>query len=339
MVSIKEVFDKSPIGILYFNKEGDLIDANSAALKMAIYYSISDFMGFNLLNNPIFDLNNYNLNIDSFTTINIESDMGFDWIIVSIDSGFLVYIQEKVTAHLEDKYKRWFEDDLTGDFIATVDGEVIECNPAFAEIYGFYDRETALKWNIFKSNPFDWPYMVTRIKDERKISNFQSWQRRSDGIRVHVVSNLVGIFNDSNELIQIKGYVFDDTERKRAEEDLKRSKTQIKEIMDSIKDGFIALDHQWHLVYVNKCAGEYLGIDSEDLLKQNMWEFFPDLKETAYETIFRTAIEKEEIQHFEVYGGLKPDRWFSFSVYPTSKGISIFWRDITNEKSWKKDKS
>lgn len=126
----------------------------------------------------------------------------------------------KALKESEEKYYRLFDEDLTGNFIATLEGEILECNPAFTEIYGFYDCESALKWNISQSNPFDWPYIVTRLKKECKIQGFQSWQRRSDGMRIHVIANVVGIFNDSNELIQIKGYVFDDTERKKAEEEL-----------------------------------------------------------------------------------------------------------------------
>ena len=186
----------------------------------------------------------------------------------------------------EEKYHRLFDEDLTGDFIATLEGEILECNPAFAEIYGFNNCEMASKCNISKFNPFDWPYMITRLKKERKLQGFQSWQRRSDGMRIHVVANLVGIFNDSDELIQVKGYVFDDTERKKAEEELNRSKSQMTEILDSIQDGFIALSHYWNFIYVNHCAAEYFGVEHDDLIGQNLWERFPELIGTIYEIAF-----------------------------------------------------
>jgi len=238
----------------------------------------------------------------------------------------------------EEKYHRLFDEDLTGDFIANLDGEILECNPAFAEIYGFTDCNMALKWNISESNPFDWPYMVTRLKSEGKIKSFQSWQRRQDGMRIHVIANLVGIFNDSNELFQVKGYVFDDTERKNAEDELNRSKSQINEILDSIQDGFIVLNHFWNFIYVNHCAAKYFGLDADDLIGQNFWERFPELKGTIYENIFKNAIDKQEIQHFETHDGFNPDKWLDFSVYPSNRGLSILWKDITHKKPWKKDK-
>ena len=229
----------------------------------------------------------------------------------------------------EEKYHRLFDEDLTGDFIATLEGKILECNPAFAKIYGFDDCKMAMQWNISESNPFDWPYMVTRLRSEGKIQGFQSWQRRSDFMRIHVVANLVGIFNDSEELVQVKGYVFDDTERKQAEEKLESGKRQITQILDSIQDGFVALDNFWNFIYVNRCAAEYLGVDTDDLLGQNLWERFPKLTGTIYETSFRRAMNEHEVQHFEAPGIRKTQLWFDFSVYPSDNTISIFWKEIT----------
>ena len=134
--------------------------------------------------------------------------------------------------------------------------------------------------------------MITRLKKEHKLLGFQSWQRRSDGMRIHVVANLVGIFNDSNELIQVKGYVFDDTERKIAEDELERSKNQITEILNSIQDGFIALSPYWHFVYVNRCAAEFFGVEYDDSIGLNIWETFPEVIGTTYESSLRMAMEK-----------------------------------------------
>ena len=240
---------------------------------------------------------------------------------------------EEALKQSEEKYHRLFDEDLTGDFIATLDGEILECNPAFAEIYGFDNIENALKWNISESNPFDWPYMVTRLKSEGKIMGFQSWQRRSDVMRIHVIANLVGIFNDSDELIQVKGYVFDDTERKQAEEKLESGKQQVTNILDSIQDGFMALNNFWNFIYVNRCAAEYLGVDVDDLLGQNLWERFPEFTGTVYETRLRKAMGDKQIQHFEASEILKNDHWFDVSVYPSDDGISVYWRDITVRKN------
>ena len=234
---------------------------------------------------------------------------------------------EEALKRSEEKYHRLFDEDLTGDFIANVDGEILECNPAFAEIYGLDTVKKALKWNISESNPFDWPYMVTRLRNEGKIKGFQSWQRRKDFMRIHVVANLVGIFNGSGELIQVKGYVFDDTERKQAEEKLESGQRRITLILDSIQDGFVSLDNFWNFVYVNPCAAEYLVSDADDLVGQNIWERFPELMGTIHETHFRRAMNEQEIQYFEAQGMIRTEKYLDVSVYPSTEGISIYWRN------------
>ena len=239
---------------------------------------------------------------------------------------------EQFLKESKEKYHKLFDEDLTGDFIATLDGKILECNPAFADIYGFYDRDKAAKSNISKFNSFDWPYMITRLKRERKLLGFQSWQRRSDGLRIHVVANLVGIFNDDNEMIQVKGYMFDDTERKKAEEEVKRSKSQMTEILDSIQDGFVALSQYWHFTYVNHCAEEFFNADYDDLIGQNIWETFPELIGSAIETEFKKAKDEHEIQHFESRGLKDSEKWYDFSVYPSSDGVSAYWREVTERR-------
>ncbi len=235
---------------------------------------------------------------------------------------------EQFLKESKEKYHKLFDEDLTGDFIATLDGKILECNPAFADIYGFYDRDKAAKSNISKFNSFDWPYMVTRLKRERKLLGFQSWQRRSDGMRIHVIANLVGIFNDENEMIQVKGYMFDDTERKKAEEEVERSKSQMTEILGSIQDGFVALSQYWHFTYVNHCAEEFFNSDYDDLIGQNLWETFPELVGSAIESGFKKAKDNHEIQHFESRGLKGSEKLYDFSVYPSSDGISAYWREI-----------
>ena len=185
------------------------------------------------------------------TSIDSENNKNtiFKWIVSIIDSGFLVQIQditgrkksEDSLRKSEEKYHRLFDDDLTGDFIATPEGIVLECNPSFVEIYGFYKIDQAVGSDISKFNMTDWVNLVARLKIECKIKGYQSWQRRHDGKEIHVVANVVGIFSDSGVLTQVKGYVFDDTDRKNAEDSLRKSEEKYHRLFDDDLTGdFIA---------------------------------------------------------------------------------------------------
>ena len=49
----KEIFKTSPIGILFFDKEGKLVDANDSALEIFAVTSLDTIKGANLFDNPI----------------------------------------------------------------------------------------------------------------------------------------------------------------------------------------------------------------------------------------------------------------------------------------------
>ena len=60
----------------------------------------------------------------------------------------------------EEKYRRLFDDDLTGDFIATFQGKILDCNNSYAEIYGFKSLEQAKKFNISKFKLEDFAVLI-----------------------------------------------------------------------------------------------------------------------------------------------------------------------------------
>ena len=85
-----------------------------------------------------------------------NSEALINWNVSVTDSGFLIQIQDikewqktdKIIQKSEEKFQKFFEDDLTGDFIASPNGKLIMCNPSFIEIYGFEDHDQAMKTEI-----------------------------------------------------------------------------------------------------------------------------------------------------------------------------------------------
>ena len=63
---------------------------------------------------------------------------------------------EKINNEFSQKeafFREFFEDDLTGDFITDSDGMVIQCNPAFLNIFGFKSLPEIINHNIIKAVP------------------------------------------------------------------------------------------------------------------------------------------------------------------------------------------
>jgi two-component system cell cycle sensor histidine kinase/response regulator CckA len=125
----------------------------------------------------------------------------------------------------EERYRQFFEDDLTGDFISTADGQLVSCNPAFLRIFGFDSVEDALRTNVATL----YPTVEARqaylelIRKRKKLEYYEEELLRRDGKPVYVVETVVGSFDESGELLEMKGYIFDNSERKKLEEQLLQS--------------------------------------------------------------------------------------------------------------------
>jgi PAS domain S-box-containing protein len=111
----------------------------------------------------------------------------------------------------------------------------------------------------------------------------------------------------------------------------RQAQEQAAAILESIRDGFIALDGEWRFTYVNAEAERINGMRREDLIGKNQWEVFPATLGTVLESELRRARAEQVAVQFENY--YAPwDKWFHVKAYPSKEGVSVFFHDITVRK-------
>ena len=138
---------------------------------------------------------------------------------------------EEALRRSEERYRQFFEDDLTGDFVAAPDGRILICNPAFARIHGFASPVESIDTNLasLHLHPDGWDHLLQLVREHRVVERHECAHRRRDGTARHLVENVVGSFNEQGELIEIKGYAFDDSDRKRAELALQKANEELEQ--------------------------------------------------------------------------------------------------------------
>ena len=146
----------------------------------------------------------------------------------------IVGISHDITAHKkaedslrdsEEKYRRFFEEDLAGDYVSTEEGKLIACNPAFAKIFGYDSVDDALMGNVLKhyKEPMQREKFLHLLKEHKKLEYYEEEMLRVDGKQLHVIENAMGKFDKQGELIEIRGYVFDNTEHRKLEQQMIRA--------------------------------------------------------------------------------------------------------------------
>ena len=128
------------------------------------------------------------------------------------------------------------------------------------------------------------------------------------------------------------GVAMDITERKHMEAELKVARDQAQTILESITDGFFALDRNFCFTYMNQAAEELLGARREERLGQNIWTAYPEAFGTQVQHEYEKTARDKKPASFEWFFEAW-QRWFAIRVYPTHDGgLSIYFRDISDQK-------
>ena len=120
--------------------------------------------------------------------------------------------------------------------------------------------------------------------------------------------------------------------RKLVDEQLKKAYERLTTTFESITDGFLSVDCEWRITYLNKAGAELLGMKADDLIGGILWEIFPDAVDLEFYPRYLYAAESNTAVHFEEYYPSPLDKWWECHAYPSSEGLSIYFRDITEHK-------
>lgn len=115
----------------------------------------------------------------------------------------------------EAKYRRFFEEDLTGNFISANDGRILDCNPAFAAMLGYRSVEEAKKSNMFHHyfSRDDRLAIRAKLLQQQRLIRHEWTLRHLNGDPIYCIGNLMGVFDNQGDLATARGYIFDDTRR------------------------------------------------------------------------------------------------------------------------------
>jgi PAS domain S-box-containing protein len=137
------------------------------------------------------------------------------------------YRQNKTLERLqssEQRYRSLFESNLAGVFCTTPDGKYLDCNQAFARMFGYASREEVLANSAFAlyGDPSERTERLARLRKEKSFTNMEVHLRRKDGSFIWALQN-VTLMADAQGNEFIEGTIVDITERKRLEEQLRQS--------------------------------------------------------------------------------------------------------------------
>jgi PAS domain S-box-containing protein len=132
---------------------------------------------------------------------------------------------EEALRQSQEKYRIFFEQNLAGNYISTPEGALLACNSALLRMFGFASEAEARQMNLASlyPGPEDREKFLRQLKQRSSLEHYEKELRRKDGKPLHVTENAIGTFGERGELVEIHGFLIDETARRKTEQQLRQA--------------------------------------------------------------------------------------------------------------------
>jgi PAS domain S-box-containing protein len=236
----------------------------------------------------------------------------------------------------EERFRRYFDLGLIGMAITSPDKGCLEVNDELCRILGYERSEMLQKdWSEI-THPDDLAADVVEFDRvlAGEINGYSLDKRwiRKDGRIIDSIMAAKCVRRADGSVDYFVGLVQDITERKQAEDSVRKAREQVDMIVNSISDNFFGIDRDGRFTYFNTHAADQmrtLGKDPDALIGRMSWVEFPDAPNQ--ENIRRVLSERVMIADELYYEPL--GEWLENHIYPSNDGgLVIFQRSITKRK-------
>ena len=205
-------------------------------------------------------------------------------------------------------------------------------NDAVAEVTGYGDAELASMSpaDFFEGGDAERVTAAVAEVFETGRARVEAPIVTSDGERIPYEFCAVRIAAGPGSTRRFCGVGRDISERRAAERERRA-------VLDRMTDAFFAVDPEWRLTYVNDRAGDVLSaavgrdLDADEIEGLDLWEEIPEAVGTTFYDRYHEAMRTQEPACFREY--YEPlGIWFDVRAYPSATGLSVFFRDVTDQQ-------
>jgi len=215
----------------------------------------------------------------------------------------------------ERRYRSLFEGNVAGVFRTALDGRYLDCNEAYARIYGYASREDVLADNSLSryANAADRAARIAKLREKKILTNLETQQLRNDGSSIWVLHNL-SLLKDEEGNEFIEGTILDVTERKRAEAEILEWKNRYEAAVLASRQIIYDWDPKTNRVTFGNNLETILGYSPEEIGGvKNRWRelIHPDDLERYTKEVDRIVASGEEPLHLEYRVRKKDGTYFT----------------------------
>ncbi|MBD3313147.1 PAS domain S-box protein [Candidatus Woesearchaeota archaeon] len=252
---------------------------------------------------------------------------------------------EEVLKQSEERFRNIIEHISELYYIHDTKHRLTYVSPQSKKILGYSPEEMKIKWTeLVTDNPMNRKGLKQTekaIKTGRKQDNYTLELRRKDGRTIIVEVDESPIKDEKGKVIGITGALRDITERKKAEEALKKEKEWSERILDSAPSMMIGLGENSEILLFNKAAEMITGYKAKEVMGKSWIELFiPKKQRKEMHGVWDKVVKgKLELHHYEnpvitKKGEEKLIYWSNTFLSQNSKFRMIFsiGQDVTEKR-------
>lgn len=247
--------------------------------------------------------------------------------------------RRKVTG-LENRLQCLLNQLDVGVFRQTLDGSLLEGNPAFFQLLGLNEQFRSQAIQSIKSSflPEDYAQFLNELNEKGQIRNGEVKLRQADGNSIWVRLSLT--INTIDGQTVIDGLMEDISDRKQAQVELYHREQEFKALVENAPDIIARLDKELRYLYVNPAVEAITGVSPEKLIGKTRAEYeIPEEVFTHWqETTRQVFVTGRECLYESEFPALDGTRYFQTRMVPelaldgTVESVLCIGRDVTDYK-------
>ncbi|MFN3916516.1 MAG: PAS domain S-box protein [Flavobacteriales bacterium] len=139
---------------------------------------------------------------------------------VTDEAHYKNYLKES-----EERYRSLFENNITGVFRTRLNGEMVICNTAFANIFGYksFEEMKSVKSESFYFSKKERDNYVKKLLKERSLFNYEARYKTKAGKEIFTLNNVYIVKNEKGKDTFIEGTLIDITQTKKLKDETIRA--------------------------------------------------------------------------------------------------------------------
>ncbi|SDJ60885.1 sensor domain-containing protein [Salimicrobium halophilum] len=251
-----------------------------------------------------------------------------------------VVVKEEDLLDVSATYRSLLRNTPDAVLITSTDGEIIEVNGAFEELYGYTVEE--LSSDNYKFVPegrkAETLHLLKEAAAGNTISGFETVRCHKEGREIDVSITMAPVLNRREEISAVSFMVRDISERVEAAKRIHQSEEKFQVIADHSHDLITVFNEKARVIYSSPSHMEWLGYNVEGWTAEEVTSYIhPDDRDMALRTFLRSRQFEDSFQfriRLLMQSGLW--RWFECRGYPVPSGkfkahFVLISRDVTSE--------